>query len=339
MMILIILIGIVVISIVVLKEKSNKKTIISKNNNFEVIKADIKKLNLVKDFNVNKLNRIEIDEIVGFIGITNFSPNNLFGVSCNPGYNDNDKWFNGKIAVFNNKKLLFKKDLKRPNNCALSNNGVTICCDWLSSDKLSGKFYVFDINGNEIFHLETQANLGSCCISENGEISVFETYNSDNEDGNNLFIIDIAKGSIINKIKKPISFSKAIINTEVRTIELISKSEFIFEIDFDGQQVNLQEYKKKLLDKGSTNDILLYYSNLPNEIKFQDEDYLAVLEKATKNGDSFISLRNEKVYREIGDFYEVSGYVERAIKYWQKAIEINPKVGIKKKLNKYKANL
>ena len=42
----------------------------------------------------------------------------------------------------------------------------------------------------------------------------------------------------------------------------------IFEIDFEGNQTNVQEYEKQIMDKGSVCDKLWFYSTKPDDLKF-----------------------------------------------------------------------
>jgi len=315
-----------VLTVIFLKIKGNN----SKSNK---IKSAEKVKN--KTYNHRIFSR-EIDKITGFIGTKYYSPDQNFCVSCNSEYFNRDNWNNGKIALVNDKKLLFKKELERPNNCAISNNGILACCDWLNSNDLSGKFYVFDQSGGELFSMKTRANLGSCSISENGEIAIVETHNSDNKDGNKLFIINTESSSVINELSRPIPFLTSKINSDTKTIELIDKNDVVYKIDFYGNHLNFEDFKIQLFKQNNTNEILLYYLKQPNEIKYQDKDYLNVLIKASTEKDCYISLRNDKIFREIGEFYEKLGDLKKTIQYWEKAIEINPKVGIKRKLDNYK---
>jgi len=284
----------------------------------------------------NKESSREIDRITGFTGVKYYSPDQSLYVSINSGYFNKTNWINGEIAVLNDKHLLFKKELERPNDCAISNNGKLACCDWLKSNELSGKFYVFNQIGEEIFSIKTKANLGNCSISKNGEIAIVETHNSNNKDGNMLFIINTESSLLINKFERPIPFLTSKINSDKRTIDLINKNEIVYTIDFNGNHLNYEDFKIQLFKKSSNNEILLYYLKQPNEIKYQDNDYLKILLKASKEKDCYISLRSDKVFREIGEFYENLGDFNKTIQYWEKAIEINPKVGIKRKLDDYK---
>ncbi|WP_370173247.1 hypothetical protein [Leeuwenhoekiella palythoae] len=326
-LIVILLIAFCVLVIITLNKKGNSSKL-NKTN------STIKAYNTINNKEISS----EIDRMTGFIGIKYYSPDQSLCVSCNSGYFTKDNWINGKIAVLNDKKLFFKKELERPNDCAISNNGKLACCDWLNSNDLSGKFYVFNQSGKEIYSLKTKANLGSCSISKNGEIAIVETHYSDSKDGNKLFVINTESSSIINALERPIPFISSRIDIDKKTIDLINKNEVVYKIDFNGNHINFKDFKIQLFQKSNTNEILLYYLKQPVEIKYQDKDYLNLLLKASKDKDCYISLRSDKVFREIGEFYENLGDLKKTIQYWEKAIEINPKVGIKRKLNDYKKN-
>jgi tetratricopeptide (TPR) repeat protein len=46
-----------------------------------------------------------------------------------------------------------------------------------------------------------------------------------------------------------------------------------------------------------------------------------------------------KIYRRIGEYFEDKGELSNTVLYFEKAIEANPKIGVKKKLTKYKQKL
>ena len=46
-----------------------------------------------------------------------------------------------------------------------------------------------------------------------------------------------------------------------------------------------------------------------------------------------------KIYRKIGEFYEKKGNLSKTIDYFEKAMKINPKIGVKRKLSTYKEQL
>lgn len=277
-----------------------------------------------------------IEDITGFYGNKQYSPNNIFCVSYADGHYNNDNWKNGDIALIKDNKLLFKKKVHRPNDCFVSNNGIVICCDWLNSESLAGKFLVYDTTGEEIFSKKTTANLGSCAISDNSEIALFETHNSDTNDGGKIFIVDIAKKEIIKRIERPASFNDAKIDIDSKRIKLKDHKGFVYEIDFDGNQTNKNDYENQILAKGSVYDKLCLYADKPEEIKLKDPKYLELLTKALTDEDASYSFGKDKIFRMIGYYHEANGNIDKTIENWEKAFSVNPKVGVKRKLDTLK---
>jgi len=50
------------------------------------------------------------------------------------------------------------------------------------------------------------------------------------------------------------------------------------------------------------------------------------------------SYGRDKIYRMIGEYYKAQGDIKNTIENWDKAIKINPKVGVKRKLEALKKN-
>jgi len=274
-----------------------------------------------------------IEDITGFYGNKQYSTNKTFCVSYADGHYNNDKWKIGNIALIKDNKLLFKKKVQRPNDCFVSNSGIVICCDWLNSESLVGKFLIYDAAGEEIFSKKTTANLGNCAISDNSEIALFETHNSETNDGDKIFIVDIAQKEIIKKFERPVSFNDAKIDTDCKRIKLKDNKGFVYEIDFDGNQTNESDYENQILTKGSVYDRLCLYADKPKEVKLKESKYLELLTKALTDEDATYSFGKDKIFRMIGDYHEANGNIDKTIENWEKAFSVNPKVGVKRKLD------
>jgi hypothetical protein len=319
------------------KEIVNISSKTSKNRVAFSVEINEKEIaNRQKNGTIGKNKEKSIEDIAGFYGSEEYSINKEYCVVYCDGYYDNDKWKNGALALINGKKLLFKKRIQRPNDCFVSNNGIVVCCDWLNSDELIGKFMIFNNIGELLFAKKTFANLGVCGISNDGKIALFETYDSETDEGNKIFIIDVESKKIIKKIERPSLFNKVTIDTSSERIKLIDNRNFIFEIDFDGNQINKEEYEMQIMVTGSILDKLWFYSLKPDEVKFQDSEYLILLENALLDQDASYSYGFDKLYRCIGEYYDANGNIMMTIEYWEKAVEINPKVGIKRKLDALK---
>ncbi len=269
-------------------------------------------------------------DLVGFFSIGQYSSDANFCVLCSE--------IKKQLAVVKGRKLLFKKKVERPNDCHISNNGISICCDWLSPLKLEGLFLILDKKGQIIFSKKTTANLGKCNISDDGKIAIFRTHSSNTEDSNKMFVIDVEKAVIISKFNCPKSFSETVIDTNKSLIRLITYENLVFEIDFMGNNTNKEEYESQMKKTGSIHSRIWFYNEKADGEKFRDKRYLETLYQAVEDEEARHSFGLDKLYRMIGEYYECNNELEKTIDYWERAIKINPKVGIKMRLKKLKKN-
>jgi hypothetical protein len=275
-------------------------------------------------------------DVTGFYGFPSYSPNKKYCVSFCDGHFENDKWKKGNLAVLYENKLLFKKRIERPHDCKVADDGIAICCDWQNSDELAGKFLIFDKEGQIIYSHKTSANLGSASISDDSTISIFETYGSDTTDSNKIFIVDIGAKKILKKIDRPVYFSEVKIDPLKRLLKLKDKKGLVFELDFNGLQTNRADYENQIMQKGSVLDKIYLFDEKPDEICFQDINYLNVLTQALNNKEACDRLRKESIYKRIGEWHLANNDTEMAIENWEKALKLNPKVGLKRKLESLK---
>jgi hypothetical protein len=280
-----------------------------------------------------------IEDVTGFYGSDEYSYNKVFCVSYCDGYYENNKRKLGEIALVKDKTLLFKKKIPRPNDCKVSNEGIVICCDWNSYDGLDGRFLIFDTTGKQLFSKKTNANLGTCAISDDSKIAIFETHNAQNNDGNKVFIVDVELKKLIQTFERICVIDTTIIDTANKIIKFIDNRGFVFETDFEGKQTNVSEYENQVMTMGSVSDRLWLLENNPDEIKFKNDSYLELLNKALLDKEASYSFGQDKIYRKIGEFYESTGNTIKTIENWDKAIQINPKIGIKRKLDILKRKL
>jgi len=287
----------------------------------------------IQPFSLNneKTNEINIYDLVGFFGTLQYSENKRFCTIYKL-----VKTESSNIALVFENKLLFTKNIENPIKCDVSNNGIVVCCDSLKATDMEGAFYIFNADGQCLYSKKTTANVGLCSISANGKVALFETHKSNTDDSAMIFLIDVQKGTMISKFCKPISFSKITIDTSSNSIGFIDHRNFIYISDFQGKHINKCDYENQIMTNGSVNDKLLYYLLKPNEKNHNDENYLALLKEALIDNDVTYSIGLDKINRLIGEYYVANKNIRCAIQYWEKAIEINPKIGIKKKLDAMK---
>ena len=130
-----IVIGLIIIAAAIYffsKKKKQKKQILNqeaKNNSeelFTITSDTVAKNTLQFTINLNKKEFFRrakegtlftekkdyektIEDIAGFYGSNEYSPNKVFCVSFCAGHNENENWQNGEVALIKDKTLLFKK--------------------------------------------------------------------------------------------------------------------------------------------------------------------------------------------------------------------------------------
>lgn len=280
-----------------------------------------------------------IEDITGFYGNKKYSENKEYCIQFRDGHEENGKWKNGQLALLKKNILQYKKNIARPHDCIVTNEGIVICSDWLNTTSLAGKFLVLNSVGEEIFSKKTTANIGNLTVSKDSKIAIFETHSSESNDGDKIFVIDIEKKELYKKFDKIVSFKKAFIHNDINRIKLQDYSGFTIEIDFEGNQTNREDYENQVLKKGTIQDKLYLYQDKPDSAKFSDTNYLNLLNSALNDKDAKYSFGLDQLYRRLGEYYESNNQIEKTIESWEKAIELNPKVGIKRKLDVLKNKL
>lgn len=282
---------------------------------------------------------LSVEDIAGFYGQATHSKNRLYHVVAADSYYNNDKLINGQIALIKGGKLLFKKKLQRPNDAHVSNTGIVICCDWLHTDSLAGKFMAFDQAGELLFDRKTTANLGTCAISENGIYALFETYGSETADSDQIFVVDISEKKIIAQFERMFAFNDATINESEKLIRFKNHEGLVYEVDFKGNQTNRTEYERQILTEGSVYVKMRFYEEKTEQEKFSDPYYLQLLEFALADQNASYSFGMDRIYRKIGEYYEANGQLEKTIEFWERAIEVNSKVGVARRLESAKKKI
>jgi tetratricopeptide (TPR) repeat protein len=265
-----------------------------------------------------------------FYGNKSHSPNYKFAVAFQDSYEEGKK---GDVYLLQGTDVLFQKKIDRPNDCVVSNDGIVGVCDWMHTDELAGQFFLFNIDGKQIIKVKTSANLGNCAISEDSKYAIFETYHSDTEDSDMIFIIDIVQKKVVGEFEREIEFKKAKINSSEKSIDVKINSNLTYQVNFDGEWINKEKFEQDLNEKGSKTDKVNYL-----EILYKDREaelcsndiYLDALQSNINNQ----NFKDGQILKRIGEVYENRKDIPNAIKYFQQALDKNPRVGIKTKLTK-----
>lgn len=277
---------------------------------------------------------------INFFGPCHKSSNNEYLVASMEGDWTSKKA--GLVILILNDEIIFRTNPERPNDVKVANNGNFIVNDWLFTDSLKGIFFAFDKMGNVLIQKSFNANLHDNGISEDGNFAVCQTCNSNNEDSSILTIFDLTEKKVLSQFVPITGWAKDynfdIINNR---IHLLYNNGECYRYDLSGTLLDKEKWELKC---GNTDN--------PFELRIIAEQKIEELEKKP-DGDSIEKINNlllkaikcdlknypnEKamIYRRLGEVCLILNREKQAIDYFEKAIKLYPKVGLKNKLNKLK---
>jgi hypothetical protein len=243
----------------------------------------------------------------------------------------------GRYVLFEGDHLIAQGSLERPNDGHVANTGTFILSDWLFGDGLDGTFYVFDTSGTIRIQHHFSANLFSSGIAEDGAYAACQLANSDTDDGGTLALFDIAQQQMLWQKCAETGWpqSYAFDSTSQR-IGLGYGELGVFWYSIGGQFLDQARWADAQLRSGSGYAVLQIvrdrYHASPQPLS---PDHAAALLEMTRTAAERLSRwpkDQAKAERLAGEIAEASGNVSEAIRYYETALALDPRCGIKQHL-------
>lgn len=223
-------------------------------------------------------------------------------------------------------------------NFILSHIDTMACFSTLPS-LYHGIFAVTDTHFIPFYYMETTAYIHCCGISNNGNYAIFRTANSPYEDSNKAFFINVQSKTILWKKDLKTSFKSIesfFIDTTKQTITEVHRDYnaiFSFEGDFLNELQWIEKrYKHTDCDPYELLTIALNIFNSITDINIQKNNlklaikYLKIAEETPNTSTYQLSL----AYHQLGDLYFKFIDGANALKYYKKALALNPNLPIKR---------
>jgi len=243
-----------------------------------------------------------------FYGQYHISKNKKYIVGFCDGYEDaskgKSKWVAGQVYLIENKnKILWKKEIARPEHAFVNNKGVVFVVDWVStSGELTGKIYLFDDKGKKLFEHKFDSNIGGQEISDDGEEVIITTCFPENA----IYLFNLTKKELTKKINNTTK-QRPLINFKFKEIKELVLNEEPYSKPKESKRKEELSPFEELMDKGY---------ECRNSGKFKKGiDYFKEAMKIKTTGSLLKGIAY--CYQGLGDFKE-------AIKFFEKAMEISP---------------
>lgn len=232
--------------------------------------------------------------------------------------------------------------LQRPNDGRVADDGTIIFNDLLFGDGLKGEFCAFTADGRQILKYRFRANLSKNAISSDGKYAVCTTCASDNDDSFIIAFFSLGEARLL--WKRPIRPQEPrgfVIDPERKRIEFVFDELGAFAWDFNGFFLDRDNWVRAVLDRGDGPLVQSLVSSLLTDAGHStDRDglllWLAALDRTLVEGFQRFQDQAPKYeafgYRLKGEVLEALGESGNALAAYEKAIQLDDKVGVKRRV-------
>jgi hypothetical protein len=255
----------------------------------------------------------------------------------------------GSYALYNKKqeKVILSSKLERPNAGMVADNGTFCISDWHFGEGLFGTIYTFLANGEKAIGKRFEANIFNCAISDNGLYVICQTCeNKASEDGNLLTLFNVKTGGVLFSINPMTPWAdQYIFDVNNRRIGVTIRDGGTYYYDFDGKFLDEKKYDEEQL-ASSRYEVVI--NKAQNILKSENLDFYQA-NRVIEAIDYSLTLLNEDefhyktwaatAYKIQGLAYEFISNDQDALLVYQIALGLNPKIGLKRKIENLKKKL
>jgi len=230
--------------------------------------------------------------------------------------------------------------MQRPNNGSVADNGSFSLEDWHFGNALSGTFNVFDNTGNPIVTKELTANILDSGISRNGKLAYCATANSKTEHSYKIFLFDLETGEELFCVTPRTGGIESYAFDEDRKLLIADvKGVGKFRYDRSGNFVDAENLDKANLNSSDYSRIIRAAEKILNEPDISQSlarEALEAVIRARSLGADANPAWTPNALKVQGLAHEVLDELREAIQIYEEAIVLNPKIGVKRRLDALK---
>ncbi len=245
----------------------------------------------------------------------------------------------GRYLLRRNNKVILHEKMTRPSLGKVANNGAFVLVDLMGhGGGLRGKLKVFDSGGAVQFEHLFSAIPFSTGLSDDGAFAVCQTCNSNSDDGNSLSFFDVSARGLVWKIHPPTGWADSYrIDSASRRFYCHYRNLGDFAYDFSGQFLDEPKWRAARLEKGTLWEVIGAVNDELAEARSlgriqEPEKLMSALNRVKTDTSNIRADSQAKIERAIAEVHDVQGQSVEAIVHYENAIELDPKIGVKRRL-------
>ena len=261
-------------------------------------------------------------------------------------YRDQDgrvatRWIPGAYALVQNGNVIFTENCSRPGDAAVSNSGNLVICELGDIGELKTTVHAYSSKTGRRTSTEVQALPNCVGISSDGGYVAVQFCNSRNEDSSKLMLWDVDMSERIASFEPETGWPDKIrfrVSERVIVLEYerVGKQRS-YRYSFDGEFLDHERYRIEEIEDASVSQMVYIIRRRLEDATEEDLPGLRALVDDTLSR----SFAGEFGYlaaahRLKGEIHEAMGERLPAIAAYERALDLNPKVGVKNRLKKLK---
>lgn len=274
-----------------------------------------------------------------FTGKYHRSPNGKFVLAWK------QKNENGEYLLLERGKVKLQAKIRHPDNGMVSNSGVFILSD-LTSKGMYGIFQIMNADGETLIKQRCKAKIGHTGISDDGRFAVCQALESTSKsDSCKLYFFDIKERKLLWKklpetIGSELNWAESYrFDTKNKVLYLIHNNNRAYRYTFEGTFIDSKLYRHDCISTGNDIEFLEAIKELKVELSENPDprEYDALITPLKKGLNRFSDKdTRSKIHRLLGEIFYLQRNDAEAIKHFETALKLNPRVGVKRTLEKLK---
>lgn len=249
----------------------------------------------------------------------------------------------GRYVLYNliQNRVVVTGELERPQDGQVADNGTFSLEDWQFGGRLSGIFYVFSCSGEILIKKELNANIARSALSTDGKYAVCQTANNrDHEDGNTFHGFDVVNKAQLFSCHPETGWGDGYdFDTETPYFFVKVKNVGKFKYDKNGVFLDKKKYELAQLKSKEFSHAIFAADEIIKEENLSTKRAQLVLDamiNARSNGADSDPQWKAHALKLQGLANDFLGNKEEALKNLEEALSLNPKIGVKRKIDSLK---
>jgi hypothetical protein len=232
-------------------------------------------------------------------------------------------------------RIAKKGQLERPNNGHVADNGIFLLEDWLLGEGLQGVLYAFAPTGQVLLKRKFTANLATSAISKTGKYAVCQTCNSETEDSGSLFLFDVQTGKQLFSASPKAGWTSDY-DVDEESVEVVAHIRDVgaFRYDRNGVFIDAARFREQSLESKDPFAALRAAEEYLSESSLTQErgrQIVKALDRALNQTPAVDIKWQAEFLKWKGRAHEALKETTNALNAYEKALSINPKVGVKRR--------